>query len=124
MGLYGWVPLITIAALAAVLFSRRSPWRSSPRARIGAVVLVLVSAGVLMLSVERGWLADERRDTTRIVYERRGPLCGFVRNLPGARQYVGDVPCQVWNLMPLTGLGAIAAGWLAMDLLRSAIRRP
>ena len=56
---------------------------------------------------------------TTFVYERKGPLCGFVRDLPVVQDYVAGVPRQVWNLMPLTGLGAIAAGWLMLDLTRA-----
>lgn len=92
------------------------------RARLGALIYIGFTAAVLSTSISMGWLGQERRDMTTHAYERHGPLCGFVRGLPFIRDYVGGVPCQVWNLMPLTGLAAIVAGWLIVDVLSGAGR--
>lgn len=83
-----------------------------------------VASAVLTVSLSLGWFGQERRNMTSFVYERRGPLCGFVRSLPVVKDYGGGVPCQVWNLMPLTGLGTIALGWLILDVTRSVLAPP
>jgi hypothetical protein len=104
---------------------RRSAGRHRRRnARIGAVIIVAAASAALAISISLDWFGQERRNMTSLVYERRGPLCGFVRTLPLVKDYVGGVPCQVWNLMPLTGLGAIALGWLMLDVARSVLTQP
>lgn len=114
---------ISMSPSEPLLVPRRSTRRDKRRnARIGALIFAVTAGAALALSISFDWFGQERRNPTTLVYERRGPLCGFVRGLPVVQDYVGGVPCQVWNLMPLTGLGAVAAGWLLLDLARSLVQ--
>jgi hypothetical protein len=96
--------------------------RKRTRARIGAAVIIVFTAVLLATTISFGWLAaEEAREPAHIFGRRRLPMCGFVRGLPLIGGLVHGLPCQVWNLMPLTGLAAVCATWLARDLARSAL---
>ena len=90
-------------------------------ARIGAAFFVAVAGAALALTMTMGWLGIEGRwrpDLILHVPRYRLYTCGFVRGLPLIGSRVSAVPCQFWNLMPLTGIGVLFGGWLMVDLLR------
>ena len=88
---------------------------------MGAVVIIVFTAGLLATTISFGWLAAEEAPDRPHIFGRRGlPMCGFVRGFPVIGEWVQEVPCQVWNVMPLTGVAAACVGWLARDLVRAA----
>ena len=90
-------------------------------ARIGALVFVGVAAAAFAVTMAMGWLGEEHRwrpDLLLGIPRYRLYTCGFVRGLPFIGNYVSGVPCQFWNLMPLTGIGVLFGGWLVLDLLK------
>ena len=98
---------------------RRRNKRTS--ARIGAAFFVALAAAALALTISMGWLAAEDRwrpDLISGTPRYRLFTCGFVRGLPVVGDYASGVPCQFWNLMPLTGIGVLFGGWLIIDLLK------
>jgi len=104
--------------------SRRTPDEKRRSARKGAVAVILAAAVALPLTLATGSCGQEhrrRRELARVVTGNENPMarrltiCGAVRRFAPAD--VSEVPCQVWNLMPLFGFGVIAAGWLVLDLL-------
>lgn len=104
--------------------TRRSPAEKRRSARKGALAVIIAAAVALPLTLATGSCGQEhyrRRELVRVVtgtenpMARRLSICGAVRRFSPAD--VGEVPCQVWNLMPLFGFGVIAAGWLVLDLL-------
>ena len=89
-------------------------------ARLGAVIYVGVTAGAVAVTMALGWCADERytkRDLLTGLERPRLATCGFVRGITG--DLLEWVPCQVWNLMPLTLVAAFALVWLVRDLFRA-----
>jgi hypothetical protein len=48
-------------------------------------------------------------------------MCGFVRTL--TPEPFDVIPCQVWNLMPLTVVAAFALWFLVRDVARQAVGR-
>lgn len=90
-------------------------------ARVGAAFFVAVAGAALAVTMSMGWLAAEDRwrpDLILGIPRYRLFTCGFVRRLPVVGAYVSGIPCQFWNLMPLTGLGVLFGGWLVIDLLK------
>lgn len=104
-------------------------WKQRPKqekrksARKGAVVFILVAAGALTATISTGSCAGEsyRRGNMMTLATgdpsygaTRSTPCGVVRLFTPAQ--VDAVPCQVWNLLPLTILGGASVVWLLLDL--------
>jgi hypothetical protein len=88
---------------------------------VGALVFVALATAALGGAISQNWLASEDRwrpDLITGIPRHRLYTCGLVRALPLLGNAVSVVPCQFWNLMPLTGLGVLSAGWLILDLAR------
>lgn len=101
---------------------KRSKQEKRKSARKGAIVFSLVTAGALTATISTGSCADEsyRRGNLMTLatgdasYGRtRSTPCGVVRLL--APDQVDAVPCQIWNLLPLTIVGAASVVWLLLD---------
>jgi len=97
------------------------------RARVGAAFFVALAAAAVAVTMSMGWLAAEDRWRPNLVLgipRYRLFTCGFVRRLPIVGAHVSAVPCQFWNLMPLTGVGVLFGGWLVLDLVKGALGLP
>lgn len=90
-------------------------------ARIGAALFVAVAAAALVITMSMGWLGGEHRWRPDLIFgipRYRLFTCGFVRGLPWIGSPLSPVPCQFWNLMPLTGIGVLFGGWLIFDFVK------
>ena len=87
------------------------------RARLGAFIYIAVTVALLAATISLDAYASERRASRRYRGSRL-TTCGFVRGLPVIGPQVVGVPCQFWNLMPLTLVGVFAGAWLVIGLVR------
>jgi hypothetical protein len=100
---------------------RARPWAEMNKrtsARIGALTYIALFVVLLAVTTTMGWCDGERFERRSVMgwpYARtRSTMCGFVRGVAG--EAVDSVPCQVWNLAPLTLVAGFSAWWLVGDL--------
>ena len=90
--------------------------------RIGALTYIGIFVVLLSLTTTMGWCAGETYEREMVegwligkpMTRTRLTTCGFVRGVLG--DVVAPVPCQLWNLAPLTLVAGFAAWWLVADV--------
>jgi hypothetical protein len=108
----------------------RSKEQKRKKARIGALLYVVVFVALLIITISNDSCATEQFRQGNLISlltgdptwgRHRLTMCGFVRTL--TPEPFDVIPCQVWNLMPLTIVAAFALWFLVRDVARQAVGR-
>ena len=108
----------------------RSKEQKRRNARLGALFYIVLFVALLIITISTNSCAAEeyrRGNLTSLITgdptwgRIRLTTCGFVRGLTPSQLDI--VPCQIWNLMPLTAVALFAAWFLVRDFAGQAARR-